>query len=51
MNIVQINAIRASINLAPLEVKKSAKNNQAKNLAMRAQASRELKAKRTGKGK
>ena len=49
MNIAQINTIRANMNLAPLEVSKPKKKNN--NKALRAQENRDIKAKRTGKGK
>lgn len=50
MNIAQINAIRAKLNLAPIVPQKKA-NNQAKNQARRAQESRDLKAKRASRSK
>ncbi len=52
MNLIQINAIRASAGLAPLApnpAKQAQAKRQAANKAARAQASRDLKAKR-GKG-
>jgi len=49
MNISQINAIRANMNLPALEVTKPKKKSN--NAALRAQENREMKAKRTGKGK
>ena len=49
MNLSQINAIRANINLPALEVTKPKKKNN--NAAIRAQENRDIKSRRTGKGK
>ncbi len=49
MNLAEINAFRVSHNLAALEVNKPKKKNN--NKALRAQENRDIKSKRTGKGK
>ena len=49
MNITQINALRATMGLEALEVKKPKKKNN--NAAIRAQENRNMKAKRNSKGK
>ena len=48
MNLAEINAFRVSHGLSALQVNKPKKNN---NKALRAQENRDIKAKRTGKGK
>jgi len=49
MNLAEINAFRVSHNLPALEVIKPKKKNN--NAAIRAQENRDIKSKRTGKGK
>ena len=49
MNLQEINAFRVSHGLAALEVSKPKKKNN--NAALRAQQNRDIKSKRTGKGK
>ena len=49
MNIKQINALRVSMGLEPRVVTKPKKVNN--NKAIRAQENRDIKSKRTGKGK
>ncbi len=49
MNLAQINAFRVSHGLVALEVTKPKKKNN--NKALRAQENRDIKSKRTGKGK
>jgi hypothetical protein len=51
MNLKQINELRAKMGLDVVEAAKPKTNNQAKNQAARAQACRDLKAKRNGKGR
>ena len=49
MNLQEINAFRVSHGLTALEVSKPKKKNN--NAALRAQQNRDIKSKRTGKGK